>query len=102
MANLQSDGVLNKLYVAYSREQSEKVYVQHLIEKNASEIWDLVGGKGTYICVCGGVKMGHDYSETLRNICVSQGNQTADSAEHYMDKLAIARVVSFKSCGRSR
>ena len=88
MAKLQSDGVLNKLYVAYSREQSEKVYVQHLIEKNASEVWDLVDGKGAYIYVCGGVKMGHDVSETLRSICVSQGNQTADSAKHYMDKLA--------------
>ena len=88
MAKFQEDGVLNKLYVAYSREQSEKVYVQHLLAKNASETWNLVDSQGASIYVCGGVKMGHDVSEALRSICVSQGKHTADSAKHYMDKLA--------------
>ena len=88
MAKLQSDGVLNKLYVAYSREQSEKVYVQHLLAKNASETWNLVDSQGAFIYVCGGVKMGNDVAEALRNICVSQGKQTAQSAKRYMDKLA--------------
>lgn len=88
MAKFQADGVLNKLYVAYSREQSEKVYVQHLLAKNASETWNLVDSQGASIYVCGGVKMGHDVSEALRSICVSQGKHTADSAKHYMDKLA--------------
>jgi NADPH-ferrihemoprotein reductase len=88
MAKLQSDGVLNKLYVAYSREQSEKVYVQHLLAKNASETWNLVDSQGAFIYVCGGVKMGNDVAEALRNICVSQGKQTAESAKRYMDKLA--------------
>ena len=35
MAKLQSDGVLNKLCVAYSREQPEKVYVPKAIAHHA-------------------------------------------------------------------
>ena len=88
MAMFQSDGVLNKLYVAYSREQSEKVYVQHLLAKNAEETWELVNGQGAYIYVCGGVKMGGDVADALRKICVSEGKLSTDSAKQYMDKLA--------------
>lgn len=88
IAKLQLDGVLSKLYVAYSREQSEKVYVQHLLSKNANETWDLVDSKGAYIYVCGGVKMGGDVAEALRRIVMSHGNLSADSAKRYMDELA--------------
>ena len=88
MAKFQADGVLNKMYVAFSREQNEKVYVQHLLAKNQSETWDLIDAKGAFVYVCGGVKMGHDVLEALREICKSQGSHTADSAKLYMDRLA--------------
>jgi len=88
MQKFQSDGVLNTLHVAFSREKAEKVYVQHLLAKNAEETWELVNGEGAYIFVCGGVKMGQDVSETLRSICVSQGKLSTDAAKKYMEKLA--------------
>lgn len=88
LAKYQADGVLDTLYVAFSREQKEKVYVQHLLAKNGKETWDLVNQQGAYIYVCGGVKMGGDVSEALRNICVSQGKMSASEAKKYMDSLA--------------
>jgi NADPH-ferrihemoprotein reductase len=88
MTKFKADGILHKMYVAFSREQAEKVYVQHLLVENAEETWDLINSEGAYIYVCGGVKMGHDVSEALRSICVTRGKLSLDSAKTYMDELA--------------
>lgn len=88
IAKYQADGVLDELYVAFSREQKEKVYVQNLLAQNRKETWELVKNQGAYLYVCGGVKMGQDVSEAFRSICVSQGNMSASDAKQYMDSLA--------------
>lgn len=46
------DGVLSKLYLAFSRDQSEKVYVTHLLKQNKEEIWNVIQQNG-HIYVCG-------------------------------------------------
>ncbi len=35
--------------VAYSREQEEKIYVQHLLGRDAKDLWDLVNGQGACV-----------------------------------------------------
>jgi len=86
----KDNSILNKLYLAFSRETSKKVYVQHLLAKNAEETWSLINDQGAYIYVCGGVRMGGDVGETLKEICMSQGNLTSDDAKQYMTVLAAA------------
>lgn len=88
LKGFQSSGDLDTLHVAFSREQKEKVYVQHLLSKNAAETWDLINNKGASIFVCGGVKMGHDVTEALKNIGVQEGKLSPDDAKKYLDKLA--------------
>jgi len=83
----QEAGDLAKLYLAFSREQEEKVYVQHLLSKNAEESWKLVSDDGAYLYVCGGVKMGHAVSEVLEAIFASRGNMSVESAKAYLSKL---------------
>ena len=87
LRRFRDDGDLHKLYVAFSREQSEKVYVQHLLLKNASETWKLIDEESAYIYVCGGVKMGHDVSEALKKIVESEGRQSTEDAKDYLSKL---------------
>lgn len=78
-----------ELHVAFSRANPlEKVYVQHLLEQQASETYSLIHEEGAYIYVCGGVKMGHDVTETLKQICVEQGAMSFDQAKDYLSKLA--------------
>ena len=81
-------GVLD-LKVAFSRANAtKKEYVQHLLQRQASETYNLIDRQGAYIYVCGGVKMGHDVTETLKQICVEQGAMSFDQAKDYLAKLA--------------
>lgn len=82
------DGTLDHLRVAFSREQSHKVYVQHLLKQNAPETWQLIHDDGAHVYVCGAVLMGHDVSEALKEIIASQGNMSPDDAKQYLAKLS--------------
>jgi NADPH-ferrihemoprotein reductase len=84
------DGILNQMHLAFSREQSNKVYVQHLLASNAKDTWDLIDAQGAYIYVCGAVKMGHDVQEALKEIIQSQGKNCSnpDEAKDYLNRLA--------------
>jgi NADPH-ferrihemoprotein reductase len=83
----EKDGILTEMHLAFSREQDDKVYVQHLLAKNAKETWDLINEQGAYVYVCGGVRMGQDVSETLRKLVAEHGNYSTSDAKNYIEKL---------------
>ena len=87
LASFEKDGTLNNMYLAFSREQQKKVYVQHLLSENASETWDLIENKGAYVYVCGGVKMGSDVSAALQQIVCQKGGMTSTLGKAYIDKM---------------
>mmetsp|Transcript_14472 Transcript_14472/g.35063 ORF Transcript_14472/g.35063 Transcript_14472/m.35063 type:complete len:695 (+) Transcript_14472:107-2191(+) len=85
----QQDGTLSELHLAFSRQDpSTKVYVQHLLQERGEETWKLLDSDGAYIYVCGGVKMGHDVTETLKNIVITHGGLSPEQAASYMSNLA--------------
>jgi NADPH-ferrihemoprotein reductase len=88
LRTFQEEGVLTKLYVAFSREETKKVYVQHLLSQNAKETWELIDSESASIYVCGGVKMGHDVTEALKEILSTQGEMSFSDAKDYLAKLA--------------
>jgi NADPH-ferrihemoprotein reductase len=88
LKQFQQDGVLDVLRVAFSREQDQKVYVQHLLLQNAEETWNLIDGQKAHIFVCGGVKMGQDVSEALKEIVVSHSDLSSNAAKEYLSKLS--------------
>lgn len=47
-----NNGTLSKLNLAFSRDQDHKVYVQHLLERDAPLVWNLIK-EGGHIYVCG-------------------------------------------------
>lgn len=63
----KEDGVLTKLYVAFSRDQPEKVYVQHLLAENGEEIWKILQSSG-HVYVCGSVSVS-------KHFCFLKSNQ---------------------------
>lgn len=53
LADALNSGVLSCLQFAYSREQVQKVYVQHLLRGYAEAIWSLLKIKNGHFYVCG-------------------------------------------------
>jgi NADPH-ferrihemoprotein reductase len=76
LAGYEQSGVLDRLLLAFSRETSEKVYVQTLMrvpENAAAIVRDLE--RGAYVYVCGATAMGADVHEALIDIwSTSKGN----------------------------
>ncbi|XP_061380052.1 NADPH-dependent diflavin oxidoreductase 1 [Danaus plexippus] len=44
------------LYTAFSRDQDNKIYVQHKIAEVSNELWHLINNKGAYIFISGNAK----------------------------------------------
>lgn len=83
-------GVLTKINLAFSRDQKEKLYVQHKMLEHAAELYSwLQGGASFFVC---GKKdpMSTDVENTLLSIIVQQGNKTAEEAKHYLEQLEEA------------
>lgn len=83
----EKDSILNEMHLAFSREQDEKVYVQHLLQKNAKRTWEMINEGGAYVYVCGGVKMGQDVSETIRKIVAQYGDRSTTDAKKYVEEM---------------
>jgi NADPH-ferrihemoprotein reductase len=62
-------GTLSALHLAFSREGSQKVYVQHLLQQkeNATDLVSLLDA-GAHIYVCGATAMGEDVLHAITQI----------------------------------
>ena len=79
-ALLQS-GTLEKMSVAFSRDQAQKIYVQHRILEQAEQLYTWLQ-MGAHIYVCGDMhKMAKDVHEALIQVLVSAGKQDLQQAQ---------------------
>nr|AAF89958.1 NADPH-dependent cytochrome P450 oxidoreductase [Cunninghamella elegans] len=77
----------SKLITAFSRETEHKVYVQHRLEENGKDIWQLLE-KGAYIYVCGDARnMARDVNQTFVNLAMEYGEKTEQKALDYVKSL---------------
>ncbi|XP_065198860.1 sulfite reductase [NADPH] flavoprotein alpha-component-like [Sycon ciliatum] len=84
LASMTRWGILTHLDLAFSRDQNEKQYVQHLIEKHGNTIWKWID-KGAHFYVCGdAAHMARDVDNTLVNIVEKHGNKKTDAAREYV------------------
>ncbi|MGI3071457.1 assimilatory sulfite reductase (NADPH) flavoprotein subunit [Vibrio alginolyticus] len=84
-------GVLSRLDVAFSRDQVEKVYVQHRILENAAQVWQWIQ-EGAYIYVCGdATRMAKDVHDALVIVAEQEGKMPRDDAEQFINDLRKAK-----------
>ena len=82
------EGLLTRLDCAWSRDQTQKVYVQHKMMENAADIWNWIDGENAYFFVCGDARrMAKDVDATLRKIVQEQGGKNFEEANEYVEKL---------------
>src|SRR6266550_3649419 len=84
----KKEGILTRLDCAWSRDQPEKVYVQHRLLKNAAEIWKWLDAEGAHFFVCGDARrMAKDVDAALRKIVQEHGGKTEQQTNEYVEKL---------------
>jgi len=81
-------GLLSRLDTAFSRDQRERIYVQHRMLERAREIWAWLGD-GAHFYVCGDARrMARDVDSALKRIVAEQGGMSAEAAAGYVSDLA--------------
>ncbi|MEZ5477434.1 MAG: flavodoxin domain-containing protein [Thiolinea sp.] len=81
------NGTLERMSVAFSRDQAEKIYVQQRLLEQAAEVWSWLQ-EGAHLYVCGDMhKMAKDVHQALVQIIVEQGGRTPEQAEAELEQL---------------
>lgn len=80
-------GALTKMNVAFSRDQQEKIYVQHKLLQHASELFEWIEG-GAHLYVCGAKSMSVDVENILLEIIGVDGDRSEEEAQLYLNRLA--------------
>ena len=84
----KESGRLVRLDTAFSRDQSEKVYVQHRLLQHSRSIFHWMES-GAYLYVCGDAsRMAKDVHETCIQIVESESRCSRKDAEAYMKNLS--------------
>jgi len=84
-----SNGTLSIFEVAFSRDQPQKVYVQHKITERSKEVWQMLE-KGGYIFVSGSAsQMPNDVRKAIQNIVSKESGVDLDQAENYLKRLEL-------------
>ncbi|MFT6895762.1 MAG: sulfite reductase (NADPH) flavoprotein alpha-component [Paraglaciecola sp.] len=85
------DGVLDKVSLAFSRDQEEKIYVQHRLLEQGVEVFQWLE-EGAYVYVCGDAEhMAKDVHEALVAIVQQHGGKNQQEAESYLSELRRAK-----------
>ena len=83
----RKSGLLTRYDFAWSRQENEKVYVQHKLRERAQDIWEWLQ-RGAHIYVCGDAgKMARDVEQALLDIVTEQGKLSSEDADEYLSEL---------------
>ncbi|WP_299083440.1 assimilatory sulfite reductase (NADPH) flavoprotein subunit [uncultured Paraglaciecola sp.] len=85
------DGVVNKISLAFSRDQEQKIYVQDRMLEQGQELYQWLE-QGAHIYVCGDANhMAKDVQDALVQIVIEHGAKTTEQAEQYISDLRRAK-----------
>ncbi|MEI6714905.1 MAG: sulfite reductase subunit alpha [Verrucomicrobiota bacterium] len=87
LTQLQKEGVLTRLDVAFSRDQAEKIYVQHKMREASKELFAWLEA-GAHFFVCGdGARMAKDVDAELHAIVARESGRSVEEAAAYVEEL---------------
>jgi sulfite reductase (NADPH) flavoprotein alpha-component len=77
-----------RLDTAFSRDQEEKIYVQHRMWQQRKDLWRWLHEAQAYFYVCGDAKrMAPDVEKTLLEIITCEGCLSSEAAKAYLKRL---------------
>lgn len=84
-------GVLTDLSLAFSRDQKEKIYVQHRILERGEELYRWME-EGAHLYVCGDAsRMAKDVQQALMDVVAVHGKKTPEEAKAYLEAMRKAK-----------
>lgn len=87
MTAFVENGVLHRLDLAFSRDQAEKIYVQHRMKENAKDLYAALE-EGGYFYVCGdATRMAKDVDAMLHAVIAQESGCSDDEASDYVTRL---------------
>lgn len=88
LEQMRDDGFLTELDLAFSRDQQDKVYVQHLMRSRGAQLWSWLQD-GAQLYVCGTADpMAKDVDRALCDVAAEFGNLDPDAAQAYVQGLS--------------
>ena len=83
-------GALQRLDLAFSRDQAHKIYVQHKLREHGKTLYDWLEG-GAHLYVCGdATRMAKDVHAALLEVIAEHGGTSAEDASDYLNALQAA------------
>ncbi|RUS69230.1 hypothetical protein EGW08_023009 [Elysia chlorotica] len=83
---------LLKVFTAFSRDQEEKIYVQHRVREQGALLWKMIQEQNAYFYIAGNAKsMPDDVKEALVDVVSKQGAMTSVDATLYVQQLEKSR-----------
>ena len=87
LGELLTGGVLDRLDLAFSRDQREKVYVQTRMRENGKELYAWLE-EGGHFAVCGDAsRMAKDVDQALHELIAEHGGRSTEAAAEYVHTL---------------
>jgi sulfite reductase (NADPH) flavoprotein alpha-component len=87
LESFQKDGLLTRLDLAWSRDQSEKIYVQQRMQEAAKELFAWLE-EGASLYVCGDAsRMARDVDAALHQVIQTAGGRSAEESAAYVAAL---------------
>ena len=87
LKDMFNKNILTKLDLAFSRDQKEKLYVQHKIYENKKEFFSWIEN-GSIIYICGdATKMAKDVEDIILKIISEENNCSLNDSIEYLNKL---------------
>ena len=94
LQDMVHDGFLNRLDLAFSRDQADRVYVQHKMLDHGADVWRWLD-EGAHFYVCGdATRMARDVDAALTSIIKMHGGMSEEAAhQHKRELVAEKRYV---------
>jgi sulfite reductase (NADPH) flavoprotein alpha-component len=91
LEDMVRDGLLNRLDLAFSRDQPERVYVQHKMLDYGADVWRWLED-GAHFYVCGDAsRMAKDVDDALTTIIRTHGGMSGGAAHEYKRELVATK-----------
>jgi len=83
------------LDLAFSRDQRDKIYVQHKMHEQSKKLWEWLEN-GAHMYICGDAKqMARDVQQTLQQIAQAEGKLTEEGAKAFVKQMRKEQRLNF-------